>query len=309
MRRNKTVPCSTGLLQSLTGIIKARNVAVMGKSRNVIGAYGRVLPVSGMPTPRDFVMVLVRALYMILQRISLGYLLGRIARDYTLELDTIASSPTISEKPRSNSCVETRALAETCILSDAVASHSDQFLSPPEPDITLPVGHYSPYAGQVSPVNHPSLSSSPPFSRSSNASSGLGGSFQGIGELPNLDEHEACLMRYFVVELAPWFDICDGERNFACTLPLRARTCPPLLNAIFTASARHLSRIKKYWDGNQVHYGGKALPNLTPETAIHYHNECIAHFVSISDHSREAQDENLLAAAVILRFYEEVDCR
>jgi len=29
--------------------------------------------------------------------------------------------------------------------------------------------------------------------------------------------------------------------------------------------------------------------------------------MSISDHSREAQDENLLAAAVILRFYEEVD--
>lgn len=103
------------------------------------------------------------------------------------------------------------------------------------------------------------------------------------------------------------FDICDGERHFACTVPLRARTCPPLLNAIYTASARHLSRIKKYWRGNQVHYGGKVLPNLTPETAIHYHNQCIAHFVSLSDHSREAQDENLLAAAVILRFYEEVD--
>ncbi|KAJ5929352.1 hypothetical protein N7454_007200 [Penicillium verhagenii] len=56
-----------------------------------------------------------------------------------------------------------------------------------------------------------------------------------------------------------------------------------------------------------LYYGGKALPNLTPETAIHYHNECIAHLVSISDHSREAQNENLLAAAVILRFYEEVD--
>jgi hypothetical protein len=68
-----------------------------------------------------------------------------------------------------------------------------------------------------------------------------------------------------------------------------------------------LSRVKKYYKGNHVHYGGKALPNLTPESAIHYHNECIAHFVSLSDHSREAQDENLLAAAVILRFYEEVD--
>lgn len=57
-----------------------------------------------------------------------------------------------------------------------------------------------------------------------------------------------------------------------------------------------------------MHYGGKSLPTLTPETAIHYHNECIAHFVSLSDHSSEAADEDLLAAAVILRFYEEVDC-
>lgn len=97
------------------------------------------------------------------------------------------------------------------------------------------------------------------------------------------------------------------ERHFACTVPLQARTCPPLLDAIYTASARHLSRGKKNYKGNHLHYGGKALPNLTPETAIHYHNECIAHFVSISDHSREAQDENVLAAAVILRFYEEVD--
>jgi hypothetical protein len=68
-----------------------------------------------------------------------------------------------------------------------------------------------------------------------------------------------------------------------------------------------LSRVKKYYVGNLIHYGDKALPNLTPETAIHYHNECISHFVSLLDHSREAQDENLLAAAVILRFYEEVD--
>lgn len=68
-----------------------------------------------------------------------------------------------------------------------------------------------------------------------------------------------------------------------------------------------MSRVKKYHVRNQIHYGGKVLPNLTPESAIHYHNECIAYFVSLSDHSREAQDENLLAAAVILRFYEEVD--
>jgi hypothetical protein len=56
-----------------------------------------------------------------------------------------------------------------------------------------------------------------------------------------------------------------------------------------------------------VQYAGKVLPNLTPETAIYYHNRCIDHLVSLSDNPLEAKDENLLAAAVILRFYEEVD--
>lgn len=92
------------------------------------------------------------------------------------------------------------------------------------------------------------------------------------------------------------------------TVPLRARDCPPLLNAIYTASAKHLSRIQKHYVGNQVRYEGKVLPDLKPETAIYYHNRCIDHFVSLSDHDpHEADDENFLAAAVILRFYEEMD--
>jgi hypothetical protein len=68
-----------------------------------------------------------------------------------------------------------------------------------------------------------------------------------------------------------------------------------------------LSRIKKYYVGNHVQYGGKVLPNLRPETAIYYHNSCIDHLVSLSSNPLEAKDENLLAAVIILRFYEEVD--
>ncbi|KAJ5533327.1 hypothetical protein N7494_009879 [Penicillium frequentans] len=251
------------------------NVDVMGRSRNAIGASARVLLAFGKLFLQDSVMDLVQV------------------------RNTDATSPSTSERRRSV-VSEHRTLAESTILSETVDPVSNSH----EPDSTL---GYSPYALQLSPENQP-LSASPQFSHYSHSSQESRDLVNPInGELPNLDEHEACLMRYFVVELAPWFDICDGERHFACTVPLRARTCPPLLNAIFTASARHLSRIKKYWRGNQVHYGGKALPKLTSETAIHYHNECIAHFVSISDHSREAQDESLLAAAVILRFYEEVD--
>lgn len=255
-----------------------------------------------------------------------------IAQLYILDYEPTISFSTISEKPRSEASVEKHTLHERSILNEPVRSQSSgHFMTPHLHDRNLE--NRSPFAVELSPRIQSSISSaSPHLSYSSNASPGSRDYSYPTGiELPNLNEREACLMRYFVVQLAPWvcikyfvtyflfvganshistqFDICDGDRNFACTVPLRARTCPPLLNAIYTASARHLSRIKRYWHGNQVHYGGKVLPDLKPETAIHYHNECIAHLVSISDHSREAQDENLLAAAVILRFYEEVDCK
>jgi hypothetical protein len=84
-------------------------------------------------------------------------------------------------------------------------------------------------------------------------------------------------------------------------------TCPTLLNAIYTTSARHISRIKKYYVGEQIRYQNTFLPDLKPETALFYHNRCIEHLVSLSDDPMEVSDENLLAAAVILRFYEEVD--
>ncbi|KAJ6050955.1 uncharacterized protein N7446_005583 [Penicillium canescens] len=83
---------------------------------------------------------------------------------------------------------------------------------------------------------------------------------------PDRNIQEAYLMRYFVEELAQWFDSCDLARHFALVAPYRAPSCPALLYAIFSVSARHLT--------------GDAT---------------------------EVQDENLLAAAVILRFYEELD--
>ncbi|KAJ5183153.1 hypothetical protein N7492_000769 [Penicillium capsulatum] len=225
-----------------------------------------------------------------------------IARHYSVDWGCRTSSPGLSETRPSEIDIDQRPLPKSSILGDPIESYtSENFLPPPRPDANL--ADYSPYSLQLSPGRHSSVSAPSSHFSGSQLSPGSRDAIGSIDTaLPNLDEHEACLMRYFVVQLAPW-------RHFACTVPLRARTCPPLLNAIYTASARHLSRIKKYYYGNQIHYGGKVLLNLTSETAIHYHNQCIAHFVSLSDHSREAQDENLLAAAVILRFYEEVDCQ
>lgn len=127
------------------------------------------------------------------------------------------------------------------------------------------------------------------------------------GVWPHASIQEACLMRYFIDELACWFDLCDPERHFALIVPQRARQCPALLNAIYTASARHLCRLDQYKKENAVEYLEKRLADLHIETAVEYHSRCIEHLVSVSDDPEAVFDENLLVASVILRFYEEVD--
>jgi hypothetical protein len=79
-----------------------------------------------------------------------------------------------------------------------------------------------------------------------------------------------------------------------------------LLNAIYTASARHLCRLDQYRTENSISYLEKKL-NLQIETAVEYHSRCIEHLVSVSDDPEAVLDENLLVASIILRFYEEVD--
>ncbi|KAH8671757.1 hypothetical protein BGZ60DRAFT_485420 [Tricladium varicosporioides] len=114
-------------------------------------------------------------------------------------------------------------------------------------------------------------------------------------------------MRYFIDELACWFDLCDPERHFALVVPQRSGQCPALLNAIYTASARHLCRSEQYKKENTVEYLEKRLTNLQIETAVEYHSRCIESLVSVSDDPEAIYDENLLVASIILRFYEEVD--
>jgi hypothetical protein len=103
------------------------------------------------------------------------------------------------------------------------------------------------------------------------------------------------------------FDLCDPDRHFALVVPQRARHCPALLNAIYTASARHLCRLDQYKKENAVEYLEKRLADLQIETAVEYHSRCIEHLVSVSDDPEAVFDENLLVASIILRFYEEVD--
>jgi hypothetical protein len=117
-----------------------------------------------------------------------------------------------------------------------------------------------------------------------------------------------CLMRHFIEDMATWFDVADPSRHFTLVVPQRARRCPPLLNAVFTASARHLARMGRYKtaDGT-IKYAGTRLPNLTANTAIEYHNAVLAYLIQLSTDPIEVGNEDLLASAVVLRFYEELD--
>lgn len=129
-----------------------------------------------------------------------------IARHYEVDRDGLAPSPVASERRRSEVSPDQQALTEPSIISDTVGSHSsEQFLSSHRP-ISSTLAGYTPYPLDLSPPNHSSLSSaSPGYSHSSQISPGSRDLIPQVENgLPSLDEHEACLMRYFVVQLAPW---------------------------------------------------------------------------------------------------------
>lgn len=99
--------------------------------------------------------------------------------------------------------------------------------------------------------------------------------------------------------------MCDPERHFTMIVPQRANHCPALLYAIYATSARHISRLKQ--DRTESYYLGRRIPNIRADSAVEYHTRCIEHLVALFDHPHAAFDENLLAASVILRLYEELD--
>lgn len=140
-----------------------------------------------------------------------------------------------------------------------------------------------------------------------------------------LNLEEACLLRYFVEDLAKWvglkplglgsrltvqFDLCDPERHFAVVIPQRARVCPPLLDALLSTSARHFSTLSR---PRQIEitfkYGLEHGLVVGEESTLSYHCRCITHLRSVSDEPDAIMDENLLAAVVALRFYEELDSK
>ncbi|KAJ2993495.1 hypothetical protein NUW58_g1824 [Xylaria curta] len=108
---------------------------------------------------------------------------------------------------------------------------------------------------------------------------------------PLKDKHEAQLFCHWVRNMAPLFDLCDHERHFATVVPQRATTCPPLLNALLAASAKHSS----------------CLGLINSLEADKYYQESLGTIIPVLSSHAVVRDENLLAAIVILRYIEEVD--
>lgn len=103
------------------------------------------------------------------------------------------------------------------------------------------------------------------------------------------------------------FDHCDDRRHFQLVVPNRARHCPTLLNAIFAVSSRHLCRLPRYQTRHGIIYHGQLLPRLTDSSAVEYMLKCIPGLVEFPSIQDPTHQENIMAAAVILRQYEEMD--
>lgn len=91
-------------------------------------------------------------------------------------------------------------------------------------------------------------------------------------------------------------------------MPHRARRSPPLLNAIFSAAAIHLRYVSRTrHPGKVAEYGGFELPKLDKVSEIKYYQATTAYLRALCNEDKHAQDEDLLAATVIIRFYEDFE--
>lgn len=113
------------------------------------------------------------------------------------------------------------------------------------------------------------------------------------------------IIEAFVANLAHMFDTTDRDRRFTLVVPHRAMFSPVPLYAIYTASARHLTRLSQRDDRTQmVQFEGIPLPGLDERTAIRYHNVCISYLVAISNDPEQDNNDDALTATTILRSYE-----
>ncbi|KAJ5156841.1 hypothetical protein N7492_009644 [Penicillium capsulatum] len=103
------------------------------------------------------------------------------------------------------------------------------------------------------------------------------------------------------------FDHCDDRRHFQLVVPRRAQHCPSLRNALFAVAARRMCRLPKYKTPQGILYHGQLLPDLKESSALEYMLRCIPDLVQFPDIQDPIHQENIMAATVILRQYEEME--
>ncbi|KAL2818001.1 hypothetical protein BDW59DRAFT_152342, partial [Aspergillus cavernicola] len=185
-----------------------------------------------------------------------------------------------------------------------------------ENDVATGGSQYAEYPGQPSslPVTPPDtifpaavgIQQESPASGSSLANTSHESLYNSdLQPLANIEE--SCLLRYFIEELSPWFDHCDDRSHFRLVVPLRAQHCLTLRNAIFAVSSRHLSRLPQYKTPQGIIYHGQFLPNLDTSSAVEYMLKCIPGLLSFQIDQEPQRQDDLMAAAIILRQYEEME--
>ncbi len=83
-------------------------------------------------------------------------------------------------------------------------------------------------------------------------------------------------------------------------MPVRARTCEVLLNAMLTFAARHKANTTSITESNSesLQYD---------DTATQCQRKCLLSLISMINDGQELADENGFAATIILRIVEEME--
>ncbi|KAJ2897484.1 hypothetical protein MKZ38_004651 [Zalerion maritima] len=111
-------------------------------------------------------------------------------------------------------------------------------------------------------------------------------------EIPFESRDEARYFMHYVKDLSSWVDICDKRCHFATEVPRRACNFPLLADSIIAFSSRHISLISP-----------RAVDPTSPAT---YYSRALQRLIPILDGPIEAFSEDILAAIVLLRSYEEM---
>lgn len=104
---------------------------------------------------------------------------------------------------------------------------------------------------------------------------------------------EARFFTYYIRNLSPWVDICDTNNHFANEVPRRALHVPLLAYSLIAVASRQLSFIS-------------SIGNVDPAV---YYSQALGLLIAKLSGPVEDLDENILAALILLRTYEEVTGR